>query len=424
MKQITIFVCSIIIALCCNFNLIAQANKGNLVIVGGGLEQNNNEVFSELIKLAGGIENAKFSIIPAASADPMESFDYFKNELIYYKVKPENIFLVKLAVVDDDSTKDVDESLWKNNGNDPEVIKTIENSNCIWFSGGDQLRITETLFNPDGSETNALKSIRKIYREGAVLGGTSAGAAIMSERMIGSGTALSALKFGIFTDKKYCNLSADSGIYLTKGLGFFENGMIDQHFNQRYRLPRLITAMFYPEKINSGFGIDENTALVYYGKENIFTVMGPGEVTCVDLKTAEIKYNKGMPAMKNIVLGILSSGDIYDLNTGTIKPSIQKQKLSGNEHFTDEIIPESGILSGIGNTYDQVYSMKLIDNKGLNIYKNITFTGNASAIYIQIIENDNTQGFYFKNEKGIETYTAINLIMNIIPVKISYKPLN
>jgi cyanophycinase len=420
MKQILF---PVLISLILLSTLYSQTNKGALVIVGGGLEHNNEELFSELINLSGGFELAKFAIIPAASGDPIKSYEYFKNELISYKIKPENISLVKLAIVDDDSTKMMDESLWKGNGNDPEILKTIKNSTCIWFSGGDQLRITETLFNSDGSETEALKEIRKVYKNGGVIGGTSAGAAIMSERMIGSGTAFSSLKFGIFTDKKYKNLSADSGVYLTKGLGFFGTGMVDQHFNERARLARLIMAMFNSPKINKGFGIDENTALVYYGTKNEFSVLGTGGVTCLDLSNAELSMISGMPKVKNIQLSYLSSGDRYNLNTGEIIPDKRKELITGKETNDDKDILQSDILTGCKSNYYTVITHDLIDNKGVKKIENLNLMGNNLGYSVMFTKTDQSFGYYAEYPNENEKYTVIKIIMDMIPVKILYTPI-
>ena len=93
--------------------------KGNLVIVGGGLEDNNNEVYEQMIRFAGGNEKASFAVIPSASGVAVQSFVSFKKALISYGVNPLNIHLIPIAMVDDDSTTTTDESKWSTNGNDP-----------------------------------------------------------------------------------------------------------------------------------------------------------------------------------------------------------------------------------------------------------------------------------------------------------------
>ena len=155
------------------------------MIVGGGLEANNKSVFQQLIRLSGGVEKAVIAVIPSASATPMQSYVYFRNILISYGIKPGNINLVPVALIDDDSTKDVDESKWKENGNDPRVAELVRKCTAVWFSGGDQARTMKTLVRANGSHTPVLDAVWQVYLSGGVIGGTSAGAAIMSEVMIG-----------------------------------------------------------------------------------------------------------------------------------------------------------------------------------------------------------------------------------------------
>ena len=106
-------------------------NKGNLVIVGGGLEADNKSIYNQLIFLAGGPEKASFAVIPSASGVAVQSYMSFRNILISYDVKPENIHLINIAVVDDDSTHDINESLWKDNGNDTRLAGIVRSLSLI-----------------------------------------------------------------------------------------------------------------------------------------------------------------------------------------------------------------------------------------------------------------------------------------------------
>ena len=112
---------------------------GSLVIVGGGLEPDNKSIFNQLIELAGGPDKAVFSVIPSASGVAMQTYVYFSKELISYGVKPENIHLIPIAMVDDDSTTDVNESTWSSNGNDGKLADIVRKSTCVWFSGGEEV---------------------------------------------------------------------------------------------------------------------------------------------------------------------------------------------------------------------------------------------------------------------------------------------
>ena len=80
-----------------------SSENGNLVVVGGGLEPNNKSIFEQMIGLAGGAEKASFAVIPSAGGAPVQSFAYFRSELISYGVNPGNIHLIPVALIDDDS---------------------------------------------------------------------------------------------------------------------------------------------------------------------------------------------------------------------------------------------------------------------------------------------------------------------------------
>ena len=86
----------------CTMLVSQNSSKGNLVIVGGGLENNNQSIFNQMIDLAGGTDKATFAVIPSASGVSVQSFEYFKKALISYGVKPEKINLIPIAMVDDD----------------------------------------------------------------------------------------------------------------------------------------------------------------------------------------------------------------------------------------------------------------------------------------------------------------------------------
>ncbi len=85
----------LILILLCVHASSARPESGNLVIVGGGLEADNQRVYLKLIELAGGVEHARFAVIPSASGVAMQSFIWFRNTLVTYGVKPENILLTK-----------------------------------------------------------------------------------------------------------------------------------------------------------------------------------------------------------------------------------------------------------------------------------------------------------------------------------------
>ncbi|QYO62368.1 cyanophycinase [Leptolyngbya sp. 7M] len=167
----------------------------------------------------------------------------------------------------------------------------------VFMTGGDQMRLVSLL---GGTEFAA--KLRKMVRETPiVLAGTSAGAAGMSTSMIVRGESTSHPHKG--------------AVQLSPGLGFLKNIIIDQHFTERGRISRLITAVSY-NPYNLGIGIDENTAIILDGK-GVLEVIGRGSVTIVDgscityNEIAEVAEHESF-SICGVQMHILRDGLIYD----------------------------------------------------------------------------------------------------------------
>jgi len=399
-------------------------NRGSLVIVGGGLEHTNKSIFNQMILLAGGAEKATFAIIPSASGTPVQSYEYFKNILISYGINPENIHLVKIAVMDDDSTTDVNESDWKDNGNDPQLAELIRKCAVVWFSGGDQARTIKTLVRPDGSKTPVLVAVWDVYRNGGVIGGTSAGAAIMSEVMIGGGSSIAALTHGVIRNFTGDDFPDSLGVMVSGGLGFFPNGLVDQHFNARARIGRLAVALMNDRKVPLGFGVDENTALIYHSKQNTMQVAGAAGVTILNPSKARISYVQQLPVIENLDLSYLEEGDTYDFATGTVKPAEGKKPTKGKEHYSEPYPGQSGILSSYTPGFRDLYTEYLIDNKVTDTIQNITLLNHARGFRLSLFKTKVSGGFCTEKSRHGYRYTVLNIGMDIIPVQISATQLN
>ena len=140
-------------------------------------------------------------------------------------------------------------------------MRLLRKATGIWFTGGDQQRITRALL-PDGRRTPALEAIWEAYRGGAVLGGSSAGTAIMSRVMFADAhNSLDTIKYGITRGK-----------HVAAGLGFIgDDWFVDQHFLTRGRFARALKAMHFLG-LRYGIGVDEDTAVVF--KAGKFDVVG------------------------------------------------------------------------------------------------------------------------------------------------------
>jgi cyanophycinase len=209
---------------------------GPLVIVGGG--KMTDDIRKAFFDLAGK-DKAKIVVIPtaSASADDRKEDDSFLKQ--WQELKPQSVELLH--------TRDAKKA------NDAEFVKPLADATGVWFSGGDQSRITEAYRG-----TLVEKELQKLHARGGVIGGTSAGAAIMSDLMITGGTDVAKT---------------------AAGLGYLPGFVVDQHFVARKRQKRL-EGVLAENPARVGLGIDESTAVVVRGR--VARVIGESTVTvCV-----------------------------------------------------------------------------------------------------------------------------------------------
>lgn len=265
----------------------SQKSKGNLVIIGGG--KRPDYITNKMIELAGGYD-AKFAVIPMASSVPMESALDQKEDLERLGVKNIEIILC--------------DSL---SANSVSVLNKIKGVNAVYFTGGDQALLTKALLG-----TKLLKEIKNIYNNGGVIGGTSAGAAVMSKIMITGDELLSSDSTRSFIEIRKGNIKT------TEGFGFVTSAVLDQHFIRRKRHNRLITIILEnPELL--GIGIDESTSILVKS-DNTFEVLGEREVIVYDAsESKDIDVNLlGLLSASNMKMHILISGDKFDLKNKRI----------------------------------------------------------------------------------------------------------
>jgi cyanophycinase len=287
--------------------------NGKLLIVGGALSPSNREVYGKFIEMAGGRQKALIGIIPAASKFPIEAAEDFKNNLVdLYGLEENKIKILPIYDFGYDENTLLDKYQAA-----VQFLKAVninlDDFSGIWLTGGDQRKIAQFLYYSNGEETQLLRAIKRIYKKGAVIAGTSAGAAIMSEYMItgGSNKGLNLpneVKYYWKMDKK----DADT-LSIGKGLGVFKEGIIDQHFGERDRLYRLIAACSGIKDISYGFGIDENTAVLVTQPDNVIEILGEGGLTVVDMSRSSTAGDINQKEIKGIRLHYLLSGDKYHL---------------------------------------------------------------------------------------------------------------
>lgn len=263
-------------------SLVSAQTKGSLVIIGGGSRP--DYVMHKIMQLAGG-KNAKLVIIPNASGEPIETAEYQMKGL--NKLGYENISFIY------GKQEELDK---------PENLSKLDGATGIFFSGGDQSVLTRDLLG-----TKFLARIKEIYRQGGVISGTSAGAAVMSKIML-TGDELKNKD----SNDAFITIEKDN-IVTKEGFGFLENVIVDQHFVKRKRHNRLMSLMYENPKL-LGIAIDEATAIVVTGGDK-FEVLGESQVMVMNAtKAKNIRTDKhGNFAADGLVIDLLISGDKYSI---------------------------------------------------------------------------------------------------------------
>jgi cyanophycinase len=286
--------------------------KGQLIIAGGNIK--DKAIYEKFLELADE-DNKKIAIIPTASLEAQITLE--KHIKIFTQCGIAEDRIIGIKVDPDFKMVGNEHSDWKNCGDDFENLDFLNDVKGIWFTGGDQIKIIKSFIRSDGSDTKLLKKIRDILGNGGVVGGSSAGAAIMSEVMIGGGTSLGARDMPIFKDyeeyRKIPELEDKGVLLITKGLGFLKEGIIDQHFDERNRIGRLSQTL-YDSKVNRGYGISENTAVVYDIEKGNLGRIGCGGVTIIDMADLINAEIENYSEIKSIKISYLEGDDIYNTN--------------------------------------------------------------------------------------------------------------
>lgn len=254
--------------------------KGNLIVIGGAEDKEGECKILNYVADSIKQNNNTLLIITTATQKPQEVFN------IYNRVF-KRLGVSMIETLDISNRKDA---------NDENNVEKIYKAGGIFFSGGDQLRITSIL---GGTKVN--EALIDVYKKGTVIAGTSAGASVMSGTMIVDGEA--------DTPKKI-------SLSMAPGLGFINEVVIDQHFAQRGRIGRLLYAVAQ-NPYTLGIGIDEDTAIAV-NSDGLFHVIGTNSVTVLDAKNIDYsnisELNRGdVLELVGVTLHVLSPGSGFDL---------------------------------------------------------------------------------------------------------------
>ena len=263
------------------FQLAAQTKiqQGQLVIIGGAEDRKQDRIIlRKFLELSGG-PNAKIRFITAASGVPDAVWASY--QAVFQDLGSLNCELVPMLTREDASK--------------PEVVSQLAEADGIFITGGDQTRLMQCLW-----ESPAAQAMHRAFHlNGTCIAGTSAGAAVMSRHMLAQGMPTPT--------------PGKDVVSMDIGLSFMPNAIVDQHFSQRHRLSRLISALAQrPDLL--GVGIDEDTALVIKPNQSV-EIVGRGAVTLVDPRRMRSNFDNADEGDKLEMLGlqlhVLPAGNRY-----------------------------------------------------------------------------------------------------------------
>jgi cyanophycinase len=263
------------------------STRGWIVPIGGGEDKENDpQILRRFVALCGGAD-ADIAVIPTASK--------LADTGARYEVAFRALGAGRVAVLDFDSRADAA---------DAGKLERLGRANGIFFTGGNQLSLSTIL-----GGTAVARLVRQRNAEGVHVAGTSAGASFISEHMIAFG--------------EEGGTPVAGSVRLAPGLGLTNRVVIDQHFRQRDRLGRLLTALAY-NPFAAGIGLDEDTA-AFISPYNVIEVEGSGGITLVDASGIEFssmdQVDEGEPVcMLGVRLHLLVAGARFDLATRQASP--------------------------------------------------------------------------------------------------------
>ena len=257
-----------------------RAARGTLIIVGGREDKKREKLILRL--LVDRARRGKIVVATVASEDPDDLWATY--DPLFRELGAREVAHLRVGA--------------REEGKDPRVLAALDGAAAVFFTGGDQLRITSQI-----GDTPVYERIREIYLDGGVIAGTSAGASVVCETMLVSGDGSGSAHVG-------------GSVHMAPGLGLLPGVIIDQHFAERGRIGRLVAAVAQNPRI-LGVGIDENTAIVCT-PDACFEVVGEGAVYVADgqdvaYTTVAEESQERTLSVFGVRLHILSMGDGFDL---------------------------------------------------------------------------------------------------------------
>jgi cyanophycinase len=278
------------LALCIAQAVVAQATtRGTLFIVGGGPQP--PALVQEFVRLAGGAGKARIIVFAMASADGKTGGAEKAQDLRDLGAVASNLWITREQAASDS------------------VANLLREATGIWFGGGDQTRLADVLRG-----TATLRAIHARFNAGAVIGGTSAGAAVLSTPMLtGDEHRPGGDRPPGDSSENWLTIERND-VITTDGFGFVTDAIVDQHFVRRKRHNRLLSLVLESAQ-RLGVGIDESTALVVDPK-GIWSVLGASVVVIYDAREATLTNPRSPLGASGVVMHILPAGSRFNPHEG------------------------------------------------------------------------------------------------------------
>jgi cyanophycinase len=262
---------------------MGRRRTGTLIIIGGHENKDDDPlILREVVRRVGA---GKLVVATVASSVPEKMWEDY--ERVFRRLGVKHLYRLDVETRDDAFSE--------------RKRQILANADAVFFTGGDQLKITTLL-----GASPLCERLREIYHGGGIICGTSAGASVMSDTMLVGGGDDGSARIG-------------RTVRMAPGLALVSDILIDQHFAERGRVGRLLGAVAQNPRL-LGIGIDENTAIVMTGSGRRFQVLGEGAVYAFNAWTmtysnlTEESRDRAL-SMFGTCVDVLSQGDSYDLAT-------------------------------------------------------------------------------------------------------------
>jgi cyanophycinase len=333
-------------------------HDGSLVLVGGGLKEDNAEVYGEIIDRAGGA-GARIGVITAASvpesqdpdaADPERCSNSACNGAYYADLfEKHGAAEAQWIPIDLDHVANADSD---------SVVAQVDSMTGFFFGGGDQYRYIQTLLRGRGQkDSKVLAAIRAKLAHGAVVAGSSAGAQIATgPHKVSGGESYEGLRDG--SDPGYFDDPTHLGYIPRGGFGFLRSALVETHtgaYGREGRAYRLAADTGHDRV----YALEENTALVVdhagSGRER-FTVLGPNGAAVLDLRRARAEASPSGWSLRGARYSYLTDGDRYDAHTWKVQPAPDKYRLTPTS--SAPLVANADVFHSAANPEGAAYSFR------------------------------------------------------------------